>query len=297
MNSMPENTPDKDSEAQPSAKQGVPSPADLVSDVLREARDVLSAADQLGNGLTAPGGASAENESQESPSPSVPSEEAPRTPNLARPQTIGDEQAEIRAAEQDAREVIEAEIRAEAAAPLRSVASSVEAISPQPLGMDQLVPENEMEVHALHMEHVQQLTEEEQRLEDRFAELDDLHGNTAQDTAVNRTEDEHAVPEWQPETANDHAREYGESVDVLEEFSVIADNGVSERSVGRRMMDVAAVTLACWVPIAWAFAVFVPKESPANGPSLSELIESAPAVPGMNTADDDEEPAELSTSS
>ena len=44
MNSTPENTPDKDPEAQTSAKQGVPSPAELVSDVLKEAREVLSAA-------------------------------------------------------------------------------------------------------------------------------------------------------------------------------------------------------------------------------------------------------------
>ena len=260
MNSTPENTPDKDPEAQTSAKQGVPSPADLVSDVLKEAREVLSAADQLGKGLDTP------------PNDGSASEEVPKTPNLARPHTLGDEQAEIRAAEQDAREALEAEIRAEAAAPLRSVASSVDAISPDPLGIDQLVPENELEVHALQMEFAQQRSEEE-----RFAELNDLHGDVAEDTTVERTNDENAIPEWQPEATQDTNREWGESVDVLEEFAVIADAGTNERSVGRRMMDIAAVTLACWVPVAWAFAVFMPKESPANGPSLSELIESAPA--------------------
>ena len=260
MNSTPENTPDKDSKAQTSAKQGVPSPAELVSDVLKEAREVLSAADQLGNGTDTP------------PSDGSANEEVPKTPNLARPQTLGDEQAEIRAAEQDAREAIEAEIRAEAAAPLRSVASSVDAISPKPLGMDQLVPENELEVHALQMEFAQQRSEEE-----RFAELNDLHGDVAEDTTVERTNDENAIPEWQPENSQAMNREWGESVDVLEEFAVIADADTPERSVGRRMMDVAAVTLACWVPVAWAFAVFMPKEIPANGPSLSELIESAPA--------------------
>ena len=121
------------------------------------------------------------------------------------------------------------------------------------------------------MEFAQQRSEEE-----RFAELNDLHGDVAEDTTVERTNDETAIPEWQPETSQAMNREWGESVDVLEEFAVIADAGTPERSVGRRMMDVAAVTLACWVPIAWAFAVFMPKESPANGPSLSELIESAP---------------------
>jgi hypothetical protein len=52
------------------------------------------------------------------------------------------------------------------------------------------------------------------------------------------------------------------------------------------MMDVAAVTLACWVPVAWAFAVFMPKESPANGPSLTELIESAPGIPNAITVEE-----------
>ncbi len=271
----PHNGPDKPSEAQTSAKQGVPSPADLVSDVLKEARDVLSAADQLGSGLIEPfESQSEEDQTGKEEDSSVPAEDLPKAPQRAQPQTIGEEQAEIRAAEQDARDALEAELRAEAAAPLRSVASSVDAISPGPLGIDDSVLESELDEHARKMELLSNDFGDETPPADRFAELDDLHGDAEEE--VKRREDETAVPEWRPESNSQTSREWGEPVDVLEEFAVIADHGTQERTVRRRMMDVAAVTLACWVPVAWAFAVFMPKESPANGPSLSELIESAP---------------------